>query len=327
VSSIGDATVERLRELVDRPDTSGLRYEIVELIGEGGMGVVYLARDRELERDVALKVLRTPEATPDGVERLTREARILAKLEHPGIVPVHDVGRLADGRVFYVMKRVQGEPLDRIAASRRSIPESLRIVRQVCEAVAFAHQAGVVHRDLKPHNVMLGPFGEVLVVDWGIAKARETGTPTALRGIGAPATSLTTYGGTAAGTPGYMAPEQLAGQSADGRSDVFGIGGILEFLLTGEHPGDDAAVRWGDVPSPLRSICRQARQPDPAARYQTPAQLASEIERYQDGLPVLAHREGPLERLRRVAARHRTAILLVIGYLVMRAALLAWGGR
>jgi serine/threonine protein kinase len=323
--------VDRLRELVERPDTTGLRYEIVERIGAGGMGTVYLARDRELERDVALKVLRTPESTPEGTARMLREARILARLEHPGIVPVHDVGTLADGRVFYVMKRVRGEPLDRVASTRPSIPEIVRIVRQVCEAVAFAHQAGVVHRDLKPQNVMLGAFGEVLVVDWGIAKSHNT----EFTRLPSPPGSTTpaadrTQSGAVMGTPGYMAPEQAGGAAAvDARSDVFGIGGILQFLLTGEHPaaGGAARVVWGDVPAPLRAICERARQADPSLRYPSPADLAADLARYQDALPVLAYREGALERLRRVAARHRTAILLVAGYLVMRAALLVFGGR
>ena len=250
-SKLSDAAIAGLREIVKRP-ASDSRYEIGEQIGEGGMGAVYLAHDRELNRDVALKVLRAPIPTDDERMRILREARILASLEHPGIVPVHDVGALPDGRLFYVMKRVRGERLDDFARSGRSRPELLRVFLQVCDAVAFAHAAGVIHRDLKPQNIMLGAFGEVLVLDWGVAKSRvhvllpaEQGET--LRTADGP----TTVSGTAAGTPGYMAPEQLRG-AADERVDVFGLGGILFFLLTREHPTLTEG-RWNDargVPAP-----------------------------------------------------------------------------
>src|SRR5256885_3040189 len=135
------------------------RYEIRELIGEGGMGRVYAAYDRELEREVAIKVLRPDAASEGERERITREARILASLEHPGIVPVHDVGVLPDGRLFYVMKHVRGERFDEFARGPHPRTELLRAFLQVCDAVAFAHAAGVIHRDLKPQNIMLGAFG------------------------------------------------------------------------------------------------------------------------------------------------------------------------
>src|SRR5688572_20244642 len=143
------------------------------------MGTVYRARDRELGRDVALKVIRLPEASPDVAARILREARTLAQLEHPGIVPVHDVGRLPDGRAFYAMKLVRGAPLDALPPT--PLVERLRIVERISEAVAFAHAHGVIHRDLKPQNVMVGPFGEVLVMDWGVAKL----TGAALDALGA----------------------------------------------------------------------------------------------------------------------------------------------
>jgi len=202
------------------------RYDIGELIGEGGMGSVYLVHDRELDRDVAIKVLRDAAATLDERDRILREARILASLEHPGIVPIHDVGTLPDGRLFYVMKRVRGQRFDDFVREPRSRTELLRAFLQVCAAVAFAHAAGVIHRDLKPQNVMLGAFGEVLVLDWGVARSSRS---PAARGTEAVVA-------TAAGTPGYMAPEQMSGY-ADERADVYGLGGLLFFLLTREHPG------------------------------------------------------------------------------------------
>ena len=339
VSPLSDEAVARLRELVERPVGAPVRYEIVERIGEGGMGAVYLARDRELARDVALKVLRAPEPTDDECARILREARILATLEHPGIVPVHDVGTLPDGRVFYVMKHVRGERLDAYARGARSHAELLRVFRQVCDAVAFAHAAGVIHRDLKPQNVMLGAFGEVLVLDWGVAKIkraidRPPPTPPAELSRGRDASGLLadrdTATGTVMGTPGYMSPEQHAGdpRAVDERSDVYGLGGILVFLLTGAHPSpgapDSEPLEALPLPPPLRAICGRARAADPTARYRSASELAADVANYLDAQPVTAHREGTIERLRRIAARHRTALLLVAAYVVMRLALLAF---
>lgn len=317
MSSLSETALARLRALVGEPIESG-RYEVGELIGEGGMGSVYLARDRELDREVALKVLRDPAPTAEERDRILREARILASLEHPGIVPVHDVGTLPDGRLFYVMKRVRGERFDDFVRGPRSRTELLRAFLQVCDAVAFAHAAGVIHRDLKPQNVMLGAFGEVLVLDWGVAKAPREVTSRASEEIA----------GTAAGTPGYMAPEQVNGE-ADERADVYGLGGVLFFLLTRAHPSParEAASRWTDsatVPPALRAICERARAGDPIARYQSVASMASDVGNYLDSLPVAAHSEGLLERTWRIATRHRTAILLVLAYLVMRVALLVF---
>jgi len=319
MTRLSDATVAHLQKLVVHPELEG-RYEIRERIGEGGMGTVYLAHDRELDRDVALKVLRDLVPTVEERERLVREARILASLEHPGIVPVHDVGTLADGRLFYVMKRVRGERFDDFVRGGRTRAELLRAFLQMCDAVSFAHASGVVHRDLKPQNVMLGAFGEVLVLDWGVA--RMTGTRVDVTNERVTAT--------AAGTPGYMAPEQMQG-GVDQRSDVFGLGGILFFLLTGTHPSASAetAVQWDghDVPAALRAICEHARAADPTRRYPTVAELAADVANYLDALPVAAHAEGIVERLRRVSVRHRTAILLVLAYLGMRVALLLFARR
>ncbi len=329
MTGLSDAVVARLRDLVERPDVAATRYEILDRIGEGGMGVVYLARDRELGREVALKVLRTPNPSSDERDRIMREARILASLEHPGIAPVHDVGVLPDGRVFYVMKRIRGERLDGFARTGRSHAELLRVFRQVCDAVAFAHAAGVIHRDLKPQNVMLGAFGETLVLDWGVAKLRDHPADPADPAVAVDDDDTAT--GAVIGTPGYMAPEQLAGRTGtiDERADVYGLGGILCFLLTGEHPpaGLPHGDRWLAIRPPLRAICERARAADPEARYRSASDLAADVANYLDALPVTAHRERLLERVRRVAARHRTALLLVLAYLLMRVTLLVVTGR
>jgi serine/threonine protein kinase len=332
VSPLSDAAVARLRALIDQPP-SDARYEIGELIGEGGMGSVYLARDHELGRDVALKVLREGTPSLDERERIIREARILASLEHPGIVPVHDVGGLPDGRLFYVMKHVRGERFDEFARGAHPRTELLRAFLQVCDAVAFAHAAGVIHRDLKPQNIMLGAFGEVLVLDWGVARSLASATPSSISPASAVRSSFGSAGASGAivGTPGYMAPEQLEG-SSDDRADVFGLGGILFFLLTREHPlpTRDTFEQWPNataVPAALRAICERARAADPNARYQSVAAMAADVVNYLDALPVAAHSEGILERARRITARHRTAILLVLAYLVVRVALLIFVRR
>jgi serine/threonine protein kinase len=236
------------------------------------------------------------------------------------------------------MKHVRGERLDAYARGRRPRAELLRVFRQVCDAVAFAHDAGVIHRDLKPQNVMLGAFGEVLVLDWGVAKIRRpvlapSSGGTVVPRVTAAAATLEpdTTTGTVMGTPGYMAPEQLAGTASavDERADVYGLGGILIYLLTGDHPSSapPAGERWDDLPAPLRAICERARAVDVAARYRSASELASDVANYLDALPVAAHREGTVERLRRVATRHRTALLLVLAYVVMRLALLVFARR
>src|SRR5262250_2455404 len=167
---LSDRAINRLRDGAELPDLAGTRYRLLNQIARGGMGVVYAAQDETLERRVALKVLEVPGNESELAGRLVREARVLALLEHPGIVPVHDVGTLADGRVFYTMKFVEGRRLDQHLASVASIPDRLRIFLRICDSVAFAHARGVLHRDLKPANVMIGAFGEVLVMDWGLPK-------------------------------------------------------------------------------------------------------------------------------------------------------------
>src|SRR5437016_521760 len=171
VTRLDESALARLRAAVREPDLSGTRYRLAGVAGTGGMGTVYVVDDTELKRRVALKVIDVPDA---GIEaRQRREAQVLARLEHPGIVPVHDVGSLRDGRPFYTMKWVQGDRLDRALARPLPLAERLRLFLRIAEAVAFAHAQGVLHRDLKPENVMVGAFGEVLVLDWGLAKVLE----------------------------------------------------------------------------------------------------------------------------------------------------------
>src|SRR6478672_11974312 len=329
MSVLSDDALRRLRDAADVPDLGGTKYEITDRLGQGGMGTVYCAHDRELGREVALKVVRLPEGSPDIAERMTREARTLARLEHPGIVPVHDVGTLPDGRVYYAMKLVRGAPLDALPSS--SFAERLRIVERVCEAVAFAHAQGVIHRDLKPQNVMVGPFGEVLVMDWGVAKIVGDAAGSLGVGAGAGAASpaaVSTGHGVVLGTPGYMAPEQAAGDPSlvDARADVYAIGALLRDLCGGsaEAPRGEAP---GDVARPLRAIIHRAMAPDPHDRYADVTALARDVAAFRAGDRVTAYNENLFERGRRLAIRHSTPILLVLAYLLMRLTFLAVFGR
>jgi len=344
---LNDDTLDHLRNVVqdDAPDDP--RYRITQRIGQGGMGTVYLAEDRALGRSVALKVIRDGVLNKESIDRMSREARIIARLEHPGIVPVHDIGTLADGRVYYVMKWVQGRRLDEHFDASAGLPEKLRVFQRVCETVAFAHAHRVIHRDLKPQNVMVGPFGEILVLDWGLAKAvpdppadltPESSIP---QDRSSEANSRETSHGTILGTPGYMSPEQALGavNRIDERSDVFALGGVLYFLLTGQAPqaveqSDEGGLlrvpprqRNRTVPRRLEAICLKALSSDPEYRYTGAEELAAEVVRFLDGQAVLAYREGLLERLGRWASWYRTPILLVAAYLLMRALLAVWPRR
>jgi eukaryotic-like serine/threonine-protein kinase len=332
---LSDRALEHLRQVMDWPDLAGSRYAVEEELDRGGMGVVYRAFDRELERDVALKVLATAVADDASAERLWREARIIAGLEHPGIVPVHDVGRLPDGRVYYAMKRVSGQRLDAWVRAGAARAEKLRLFLRICEPIAFAHARGVIHRDLKPENVMVGPFGEILVLDWGVAKRiaehvdehvderiNEQAPRRAQRAEGERSQLGDTAQGTVVGTPLWMAPEQARGEidRLDARTDVFGLGGVLFFLLRGRAPAVDEP-RGGGVPRALDAIWRRARASEPAARYASASELAADVARFLEGHAVRALPEGLTRRTLRVASRHRAAILLVTAYVVVRVAL------
>jgi serine/threonine protein kinase len=322
--TLPDHAIAHLRQVLGPPDAAGARYTLHEPVGQGGMGTVYRASDRALGRDVAVKVLRGDVADAEAAVRLEREARILARLEHPGIVPVHDVGMLADGRVFYVMKLVRGRRLQEfVRGAARS--DVLRVMLRLCETVGFAHAHGVVHRDLKPANIMVGAFGEVLVLDWGIARVvgvgrtTESGGPEATSESAAPLPALhaspepETAPGTVLGTPGFMAPEQARGEPGlvDARTDVYGLGAILRSVLGGEGNGQGA-------PRPLQAIWARALSPDPAARYPSAADLAADITRFLDAQPVTAYREPFAERVGRVFRKYQTAIILVLTYLAVR---------
>ena len=283
MSFLPDGALDHLREVAETPDFSGTRYGLESEIGRGGMGVVYRAWDSQLERPVAIKVMNAGAVVKE-------EAKLLARVEHPGIAPVYDAGTLPDGRSYYAMRLIRGQRLDRYLRQEPSLPARLRVFDKICEAVAFAHSQGVVHCDLKPQNVLVGDYGEVFVVDWGIARHMEGADR-------APA-----------GTPPYMAPEQseTARGPIDRRTDVFALGRLLLDLMP---PA---------APRPLAAIAAKASQSDPAARFADVASLAADVNRFLDGQPVSAYRDSTLERLARFWRQNQVLLLLLTAYLVVK---------
>lgn len=269
--------------------------------------MVYLVFDRDLEREVALKIVQIDFDKSNGSERLRREAKLLAQLDHPGIVPVYDVGCLSDGSVYYTMKFVEGQPFDVAVDPKSSLAHKLRIFRQVCATVGFAHSRGVVHLDLKPQNVLVAPFGEILVVDWGIARAlgkgkQDTGT---------------------AGTPGFMAPEQLQSstENISPRTDVFALGRMLQLLLPDLMREGVAAERSGPrarISRALRAICDKALSENPNDRYPSAFELTEEVTRFLDLESVEAYRESWSEAFIRWIEKNRALVYLILTYLFMR---------
>jgi Flp pilus assembly protein TadD len=242
----------------DIPTQAG-RFRVAGEIARGGMGAVLKAYDPELDREVAIKVLLAGLTIhPTAARRFLDEARIAGRLQHPGLVPVHDLGELPDGRPFFAMKLVEGRTLSALLHDRpdpaHDRPRFVAIFEQVCQAVAYAHSRGVIHRDLKPQNIMVGTFGEVQVMDWGLAKvlsdepAGTDSTPLLIQPTGSGNGNTThdhfsagtdtdrTAPGSVLGTPAYMPPEQARGSDVDRRADVFALGGILSVILTGSPP-------------------------------------------------------------------------------------------
>ena len=291
---ISDRAVDRLREAASWPDLDR-RYEVTGVAGYGGMGTVYIARDHVLDRDVAVKVLDIADRKGSRARRLTREAHILARLDHPGIVPIHDAGVLDDGRAFYVMKLVMGKRLDDLMRDRLPLVNRLTVFARILDAVAFAHAQGVVHRDLKPDNVMVGGFGEVYVMDWGVAQDGGADAEAAV-----------------VGTPGFMAPEQALAHGVDPRADVYALGILLSHLIE------------GDAPLALRAIADKARHRDASARYQSVEDFAADLARFRNQDRVEAYRESAMERVVRLYRRYELPIVLIVAYIVMRFVLLVW---
>jgi serine/threonine protein kinase len=309
------------------------KYQLLETLGRGGMGEVYRCCDPALGRDLAIKVMRAEfHNHPEVERRFLREARITGSLQHPGIVAVHNLGRLADGRLHYTMRLVRGQTFAEIlkdeAGKPERLPSLLGIFEKVCQAVAYAHSKRVIHRDLKPANVMIGRFGEVQVMDWGLAKllrgddrAAAEGPPddggTVIRTEWADTPPDATRLGSALGTPAYMSPEQAAGdwEVVDERADVFALGSILCEILTGTPPyreqdGNELLrrARRGDLAEALGrleqcgadaglvSLCRECLAPEREGRLRHAGIVAQRVADYQAEVQERL-RQAELERV------------------------------
>nr|MBA3847187.1 serine/threonine protein kinase [Planctomycetota bacterium] len=334
------------------------RFLLDKRIGEGAQGVIFGVLDRDCRRTVALKTLHSSGVDATEVSRFIHEAQITAQLEHPGIVPVHDFGALPDGTVFYTMKRVEGESLaaymhERVGDAKHRF-DLMQLFLRVCETVGFAHSRGVIHRDLKPRNIMVGAFGEVLVMDWGLAKilgdsrSQATSRITSLRQDGGPTGSDVhrTLDGFAVGTPAYMSPEQARGEAdrVDQRSDIYSLGVMLYEMLSGQSPYERGDVRktleqvaagrltrleeleaGEGIDRSLRAITHKAMAVKRDDRYVSVAALAKDIRDHLAGLAVSAHRESVIEQALRLCRRHRRPLLAAAAVgVVAVAGIAAW---
>jgi eukaryotic-like serine/threonine-protein kinase len=305
VADVFDGAAETESDFTELSVVAADNYVRGKEIGRGGMGRIVFARDRRLGRAVAIKELLDASLQA----RFEREARLTARLQHPAIVSVHEAGRWPSGDSFYAMKYVAGRPLHQVIAEKATLPERLALLAHfttVAEAIAYAHSEGVIHRDLKPQNILIGAFGETVVIDWGLAKdLREAGAAesTSPYRIGA---SFTLAG---AGTPAYMAPEQARGEEPDEGVDIYGLGATLHHLLSGGPPRQ--APLPIEAPAELRAIVGKATAPARSDRYRTAAELADELNRFQTGQLVSAHRYSIRDLAGRWLRRHRTRLFAV----------------
>ena len=342
-ASNADATATYMS---DGSGVLGGRFRVLRPHARGNLGEVFVAHDEELHRDVALKEIQAYHAhRPESRAQFVLEAEITGRLEHPGIVPVYGLGYYDDGRPYYAMRFIRGDTLKEAIARFhadegpgrdpgervRSLRQLLRRFVDVCNAVAYAHGRSILHRDLKPGNILLGPYGETLVVDWGMAKPidRPEGVSRPPEGTLRPASgsdSAETEMGEIKGTLAYMSPEQAAGRldQLGPASDVYGLGATLYCLLVGKVPFEGAnrrtvleEVRAGayrrprqvntSVPAALEAICVKAMALRPEDRYETALALADDVERWLADEPVRAYPENLARRIARRVRRHRTA--------------------
>lgn len=376
-----------LAETVRRLERQGVeRLEGLEEVARGGMGVIFKAHDPSLARDVAMKVIlgddgvssRATTLRPDDedaaavrrtVARFVVEAQVTARLDHPGVVPVHRLGVDERGRVFFTMRLVRGRALDAVLghAARGeegwSLTQAVQVLLKVCDTLSYAHSRGVIHRDVKPANVMVGAYGEVYVMDWGLAKwagepaatpaapgdGDAAGPPPPAAGPDAAADAGLTSAGSVVGTPTYLAPETAEGRPADVRSDVYAVGAMLYELLAGAPPyaresreqGTLGVLRavLGGPPAPLGAaaprapldlvaVTEKAMARDRAARYASVRELGQDLQSWLEGRVVLASRHGPLVELRKWIGRNRgTAIAAAAAVLAGVVGAVAYGLR
>ncbi|MCG3135464.1 MAG: Serine/threonine-protein kinase PknD [Planctomycetes bacterium] len=346
VAQIGEEVPAPAAEAVANTFAPGQdKYAVVAPLGSGGMGEVMLVQDRDLRRDVAMKVLRSEFAVAEAMKRkFIAEAQATSQLEHPGIPPVHDIGVDAEGKVWFTMKVVRGRTLTELlrelllgrkeTRTEYTLHKLITVLERIAEAVHFAHEKGVIHRDLKPDNVMLGEFGEVHVMDWGIAKVAESDAEVEDTSVGVRTVesdqAMMTQVGTIKGTIPYMSPEQARGEQLDRRSDVYALGAILYEMLTlmpafegggvalllrvrsGEYPAVETRNPRRVVPEPLAALQRRAMAMDPAARPQSAHEFAVALRTFLDGRAERERRHREAEALavqgREAMARYAAAV-------------------
>jgi lipoprotein NlpI/tRNA A-37 threonylcarbamoyl transferase component Bud32 len=334
------------------PEVESKRYVLKKFHAKGGMGEIWLAEDSDLGRPVALKKIRG-NPTDEQKDQFLREAQITGQLEHPGVVPVHELSADEAGQPFYTMKFIQGRTLTDVIGDYHAKPprgdqprevQGLRLLQvflNICQTVAYAHSRGVIHRDLKPDNVMVGAYGETLLLDWGLAKPMgvpEEETASIQVRSSYSGETLETEDGAIKGTGSYMSPEVAAGCIADVDqvSDVFLLGGTLYHILTGKRPREAKRVSElimkaiNETPTPPRkldptipksldAICVKALALNRKDRYQTAAAMAEDVQRHLAGEPVAAYRENVWERAWRWAKRHRVAITRTVAAVAVAA--------
>ncbi|TMQ05577.1 MAG: hypothetical protein E6J90_48585 [Deltaproteobacteria bacterium] len=318
----------------DDPD----RYQQVSEHARGGLGRVVRAMDLRLGRTVAVKELLRHD--PSNEARFLREAMITARLEHPGIVPVHEAGRWPNGDPYYVMKLVEGRTLKELIGEAKTLRERLGLLHHViavADAVGYAHSEGVIHRDLKPSNVIVGGFGETIVVDWGLARDRKRDVPEPSEDLlTAAGSGVSTVSGKVVGTPAYMSPEQARGDMVDERADVYALGAVLYELLAGSPPHADTTPQAvldrviagpprplpmvvPGVPDELATIVRKAMARDPDARYGNAIALAEDLRRFTTGQLVSAHSYSTWALLRKKLSRNRGVVAVALASLLVLA--------
>ncbi len=339
------------KELLPHDVPDDPRFEVRRELGRGGMGVVYEVFDNDLGRALAMKVVRAGSGTTSeqrsALRRLSRfveEAEITGRLSHPGIVPIHERGVDAEGRVFFTMPLVEGQGFDEILDELQrpdaawTLAGALEVIRKVCDTMAFAHDRGVVHRDLKPSNVRVGRFGEVYVMDWGLARALDRADERDLRldESGGDDGALLTMEGDVVGTPAYMSPEQAFGEleRLSPQSDVYSVGALLYHLLAGRAPYADGGgtptaratlerLRAGppeplaDAPPELIAVCERSMARRPESRYAGMQAMARDLSAYVEGRVVAAYESGGWAELKKWIGRNRRfAVALAAAVLI-----------
>ncbi|MCX5900022.1 MAG: bifunctional serine/threonine-protein kinase/formylglycine-generating enzyme family protein [Proteobacteria bacterium] len=337
-----------IQDLIARSNADS-KYIYDKELGRGGMGAVFSTVDQDVRRKVAMKVMLPSTATsPAHIKRFLEEAQITGQLEHPNIVPVHEVGINEESNIYFTMKMVRGENLDEVLdkiaqgkaghQQKYSLGVLLQIFMKVCDAIGYSHAKGVLHRDLKPENLMVGDFGEVLVMDWGLAKVlgRED-INTGAAGASEQSSAYHTMEGQVMGTPAYMSPEQALGKISelDERSDIFSLGGILYKILTYQAPyrgknarealekarkrqlqSPDLRAPERKIPAELVAICMKAMAREKDERYGSAEELKDDIQRYLDGKSVSAKKDSLLLAAKKWVIRNKVASMGIAGAIV-----------